>query len=614
MSVGRQRDGAAHRACAAVVVLAACGLLGACTSPSSDTDGGTMDDSGTSSTDSGVEGEDGGRAVDGGTDGSATADGGPADAGATDAYAGDAGVAEDAAAADAGGDSGGGACADACEPSSECVTASCVEGTCEETAKEDGTACGEGGMDVCVDGACVPRTGCGDGYREPGPDPMREGCDDGNTSAGDACSPMCTPTVVAVSSVPEGEDRPSGPAPGVGIDGSGRALFVWSALRLSASGTGEPVQSVLARPYSRNGVPLRAEDDPIVLAADVGAEWVAEPTVAGLAGGGWVVAWTHPDSDAGDFGSIAYRVVDASGSATARELANAETRGHQHEPRVAALGDGFAIAWTDEFPALSGDPSQSEIRVRLFTAGPHPCGEEQAVSLTDGDHQQPALASQGGGFLVAWMDGGPVPYDLTDPDATPSIQGVRFDTDGCAIDAEPFRISRPLPSMAEIDAGEPIPDGFEPSAAALESGDYAVAWTERHVDPRGNVHARALWAAGDPLGAGPPVSIAATPDTPERLPSVAPLTADGFVVLYHHGDSGADLLRDADVVAVAGMLAPEEPELRMHLSGAAIEQDAFVVRAADGLWVGWSDDGTASAMGFDDEAFRSYLAYLLPES
>ncbi|MFW6089774.1 MAG: hypothetical protein ACODAB_08470, partial [Gemmatimonadota bacterium] len=465
MSVGRQRDGAAHRACAAVVVLAACGLLGACTSPSSDTDGGTMDDSGTSSTDSGVEGEDGGRAVDGGTDGSATADGGPADAGATDAYAGDAGVAEDAAAADAGGDSGGGACADACEPSSECVTASCVEGTCEETAKEDGTACGEGGMDVCVDGACVPRTGCGDGYREPGPDPMREGCDDGNTSAGDACSPMCTPTVVAVSSVPEGEDRPSGPAPGVGIDGSGRALFVWSALRLSASGTGEPVQSVLARPYSRNGVPLRAEDDPIVLAADVGAEWVAEPTVAGLAGGGWVVAWTHPDSDAGDFGSIAYRVVDASGSATARELANTETRGHQHEPRVAALGDGFAVAWSDEFPALSGDPSQSEIRVRLFTAGPHPCGEEQAVSLTDGDHQQPALASQGGGFLVAWMDGGPVPYDLTDPDATPSIQGVRFDTDGCAIDAEPFRISRPLPSMAEIDAGEPIPDGFEPSAA-----------------------------------------------------------------------------------------------------------------------------------------------------
>jgi len=82
--------------------------------------------------------------------------------------------------------------------------------------------------------------------------------------------------------------------------------------------------------------------------------------------------------------------------------------------------------------------------------------------------------------------------------------------------------------------------------------------------------------------------------------------------VYRYGAAGADLLRDAGIAAAGGMLAPEASELRMHLAGDAIAQDAFVVSAADGLWVGWSDDGTTDAVGFDDTAYRSFLAYLLP--
>ncbi|MFW5920830.1 MAG: hypothetical protein ACOCUS_03230, partial [Polyangiales bacterium] len=100
----------------------------------------------------------------------------------------------------------------------------------------------------------------------------------------------------------------------------------------------------------------------------------------------------------------------------------------------------------------------------------------------------------------------------------------------------------------------------------------------------------------------------------ERLPSVAPLPGGGFAVLYHHGTSERSLLRDIELVAVDGMLAPEASLLRMHLAGDAIEQDGFVVPAPDGLWAGWSDDGTVDAEGFEAEAFRSYLAFLLAGS
>lgn len=125
------------------------------------------------------------------------------------------------------------------------------------------------------------------------------------------------PAPLVVSSVAEGEDRPSGPAPSVGVDGTGAALFVWSALRLPSAGSAgaEPAQAIRARPASAAGVLQRAMDDPVVLGPDVGATWIATPTVAGLPEGGLVAAWTMPhalgDPTRSDIGSVLYRKVNA---------------------------------------------------------------------------------------------------------------------------------------------------------------------------------------------------------------------------------------------------------------------------------------------------------------
>lgn len=67
--------------------------------------------------------------------------------------------------------------------------------------------------------------GCGDGYRERGPESY-EACDDGNLAIGDACSSDCEPTVAVVSSS-AGVWSESLGAHSVAVDGAGNAMLWW---------------------------------------------------------------------------------------------------------------------------------------------------------------------------------------------------------------------------------------------------------------------------------------------------------------------------------------------------------------------------------------------------
>lgn len=503
----------------------------------------------------------------------------------------------------------------ACVPSGECVTAACVADACVESPVADGADCGElvGGVTAgrCVSGLCV-RRGCGDGFREPGPTPTREGCDDGNLLDGDACSSTCEPSVLVVSSVEGGEDWPSGPAPSVGVDGAGEALFVWSALRLAdpAVPGSEPAQAILARPTTAPGVPRRDMHDPLILDADVGAGWIATPTVAGRPEGGWVVVWTAPD-DRGDVarldvGSVVYREVTGALVVGRPRFANGALRGLQHQAAVAATTGLLALAWRDESPALTGPPGHSEIHLSLLTGAALACDANQVVSTTAGDHQQPAIAIRGSVLLVTWTDAGVFPPLL---DEVPVIVGRRFGLDGCAIDAEPFQVSD-LPSGL-LEPGELSPSGLESSVAGLDTGDFVVAWVDRTSDARGDVRARAVASVGAPVDAVASLAVATTPNTSERAPSVTPDGAgDAFLVSYAYSAPSASLLRDVDVISFGASLPPEAASLADVLTTGAVVRDAAVIRTVDGTWVTFSHDGALGAPG----AFRSYLAYLLPRN
>lgn len=134
-----------------------------------------------------------------------------------------------------------------------------------------------------------------------------------------------------------------------------------------------------------------------------------QATVAGLADGRFVVAWTDNSSSGGDTSGSAIRaqVLNADGSRAGAELlVNSTTAGNQYEPRVAALADGrFVVAWSDESQS-GGDTSSAAIRAQVFNADGTASGGELLVNATTRNRQYaPAITVLADGrFVVAWTD------------------------------------------------------------------------------------------------------------------------------------------------------------------------------------------------------------------
>jgi cysteine-rich repeat protein len=477
----------------------------------------------------------------------ATPDAGIGDAGtfAPDAPA-DSGTADAADAVDAGATDGG---CGACAPP-PCHRARCEGGRCLDEPLDDGARCDELGASVCVDAACVLRTGCGDGYREPGPVPAREACDDGNVATGDACSAACEPVPLVVASRPGGDDLAPGPSPAAAVDARGRTLFVWTE---SDSGR------VLARRATRAGV-LVGDAFPIGEGS--------QPSVAGLEHG-WAVAWASDD--------VFVRVVQPDGAMSGARRVNTTLAERQHEPALARLGEGFVVAWTDE--STIADGASSRIVARAF--GPDAATETGEIEISDTRalHAEPAIAAHPSGVAIAWTDAGEI------VGAIPIVRARRLDRALSPLDERPIAIGA----------------GFEPSIAS--AGGYAIAWTARSEDGWGDVRAAALPLDGEPLEG---LAIAATLGRPERLPSIATLGATAIAV-HALGTGVTGRLLDGALAYGSGALGPEAEDLDtlLHASG---EQTALSISPArDGVWVVWSDSSDPR----DEGARRAVVAQYL---
>ncbi len=510
---------------------------------------------------------------DAGADGAVDAAPPPAADAETMVPAGDASAEADASdsPADGGGSFDGGPLPCLCEERPpECHVSACDGEVCVIAPAPDGTPCGPEGAGACVRGAC-PAGLCGDGHRDRGPSPPREGCDDGNGEIGDACSPSCTPTVLVVSSRPLGEDAPSGTA--VAEDGRGELLFVWSA-------TDGKSMAVHGRRFTAAGEEIDPHDAPITIAVGMLAGWPARPVVAGLAGGGWAVAWTGADGD-GDQAGVLVRRVRPSGLLGPVRVANAEVRGNQHEPAIARWGSGFALVWTDDGGA-STELGRSRVVFRTFDEAALPTSAESSMTAASASAREPALASTASRLLVAWTE------EPDDSFAVPRVMARRLG--GAGADREPFGMSSA--------------DGSSAALAALPSGDFVAAWVQRDADYRGDVLAREVRAAGDPLAASSVTAIADAPAHAELAPRAASLDGAAYAVTYEDGGRRRGLVLAASPGA---SLAPEAAELAGHLRD-GFQGDVTMLRTSRGLWLAWSDDGSLG----DPLAYRSFLAFLLP--
>jgi Ca2+-binding RTX toxin-like protein len=237
------------------------------------------------------------------------------------------------------------------------------------------------------------------------------------------------------------DDRGSGGAP-LDIRAqvfSGPAAFVGPEILVNTTTAGTQSENAIARLADGGFVVVWTHDtEPNGVSGDiygqrfdaagnkVGGEFIVDApastkqvdaSVAGLAGGGFVVTWTDPETSADGNGSaVRGRVYNADGTAAGAEfVVNTDAPGNQGDSDVTALaGGGFVVTWT------GADGSGLGVRAQVFDAGGAKLGAEQIVNTTTLNSQfAPAVtALASGGFVVSWShqipstSGGPDSYKV----------------------------------------------------------------------------------------------------------------------------------------------------------------------------------------------------------
>jgi Ca2+-binding RTX toxin-like protein len=229
------------------------------------------------------------------------------------------------------------------------------------------------------------------------------------------------------------------------------------------SGPPEEYGDIQARIFSATGTPAGPQ---FRVNASV-PETQVEPSLAGLAGGGFVATWQdYALEPGGVYGaSIRAQVLAADGTRIGDPiLVSTEAPGNQSVPDVAALENGgFVITWQDA-GGEAGDTDEFAIMARVFDAGGEPVGDAFLVNVeTAGGQVAPTVTGlKGGGFVIDWTD----------------FSGTLGDSSNAAIKA---RIFAPDPTEnADFLTGTPGADSIE----AL-GGDDTVDGANGHDILRG---------------------------------------------------------------------------------------------------------------------------------
>ena len=306
------------------------------------------------------------------------------------------------------------------------------------------------------------------------------------------------------------------------------------------------------------------------------------PTITGLANGGFVVTWQtdDPDQDGSDT-AIKAQVFTASGAKQGTEfLVNTAASGYQYQPTVTGLANGgFVVTWGTDDPAQDG--SGSAIKAQIFTAaGVKQGGEFLVNTAASGYQNQPTIAKlTNGGFVVTWVTGDPVQdgsgsaikaqvFTATgvkqggeflvntaaangqyDPTTTGLANGgfvVTWQTNDPAQDGSDTAIKAQVFTAAGVKQGGEFlintsrsGPQVAPEITGLANGGFVVTWMDDDIQPDGSylaIKAQVFTAAGVKQGAEIQVAPAAFDD---RLPpEITALSNGGFVVTWTTSDRG----------------------------------------------------------------------------
>ncbi len=188
-----------------------------------------------------------------------------------------------------------------------------------------------------------------------------------------------------------------------------------------------------------------------------------QPSVATLAGGGFVALWESYGSSGSDSSgdSIQGQRYAADGTPLGREFqVNSYTASNQSGPSVAALADGGFVAMWYSYGSSGSDSSSYSIQGQRYAADGTPLGGEFQVNsyTTSGQYQPSVAALADGGFVALWYSLGSSGSDSSGY----SIQGQRYAGDGTPLGGE-FQVN----SYTTDDQGGP-------SVAALADGGFVA--------------------------------------------------------------------------------------------------------------------------------------------
>ncbi|MEO5330577.1 MAG: tandem-95 repeat protein [Magnetococcus sp. YQC-5] len=235
-----------------------------------------------------------------------------------------------------------------------------------------------------------------------------------------------------------------------------------------------------------------------------------------LASGGYVVVW-HSVQDGTGYGIYAQR-YNADGSKAGEEFqVNTWIANDQLYPSVAALGDGFVVAWQ----SYVQDGSSYGIYGQRYNADGSRMGGEFRINATTANQQQgvATTALKGdntGGFLVTWQS-------HSQDGSSFGVYGQRYAANGTPVGTE-FLINS---TTAQ--------DQTTPNVTALNNGGFVVTWQSQLQDGSGSgVYGQRFNADG--TKAGTEFRINSYTGGNQQLADVEML-ADGTLLVVWQSDS-----------------------------------------------------------------------------
>ncbi len=290
---------------------------------------------------------------------------------------------------------------------------------------------------------------------------------------------------------------------------------------------GSGATSIQSRRFDAGGEPAGGELQVNTHAGD----YHAFTSIAGLAGGGFAIAWQSWGSPGTDQSgsSIQARIYDAGGEPLGAQFqVNSYTDDSQVAPRVAGLaGGGFAVVW-HSWAGGGSDDSDRSIQAQVYAADFSASGEQFQVNTYTASHQSYASVARlaGGGFVIAWASSGPSGSDNHET----SVQGQRFAADGTAVGPE-FQVNSHTPYSQR-----------EPAVATVAGGGFVVVWEKWNLqsfDHMADVQGQRYGPDGETLEGEFQVNTIA--DYSQSNPSVTALGGGSFAVVWHSfGSSGSD--------------------------------------------------------------------------